>query len=199
MDQSPNPWGMTDAADNQDDNDSEPTLMTHDEATEHLANLEQLVISTQAETVRKAFSALVYFDGCWIEERAAECLAELDLELVATEPDIQGSTVHRVTMEVFYCAIYEYCNEKPAVVEYSVEEDVPHWIEANAPSIMGANIEALEDLLPVDDLNPRRTLIEFHGRIDFDDYVAEQNAVLQETWKRIEARIGVYLAEHCVV
>jgi hypothetical protein len=41
-------------------------------------------------------------------------------------------------------------------------------------------------------------LIEFQRMIDFDDYAAEQNQVLQAAWKRIEGKIGVYLAEHGV-
>lgn len=172
--------------------------MTNDEATAALSDLAQLVMSTQVETVRKAFSALVYFDGCRIEERAAKCLAELDLQLVDNEPHVPGSVVHLVTMEVFYCGFYEYCQEKPASVELSVEEDVSHWIEANAPALTAANIETLEGLLPHNDPIPRRTLIEFHRLIDFDDYAAEQNRLLQEAWKRIESKIGVYLAEHGV-
>ena len=172
--------------------------MNHEEATAAFADLEQLVISTNPATVRKAFSALVYFDGLSIEERVIQCLAELNLELVANEPHFRAPAAHRVTMEVFYCALYEYFEEKPAIVEFAHDEDVPLWIEANVPAIVNANIEALEDLLPEDDPNPRRTLIGFHRMIDFDAYVAEQNQVLQAAWKRIEAKIGVYLAEHGV-
>jgi hypothetical protein len=170
--------------------------MNHEEATAALANLEQLVVSRDAATVRKAFSSLVYFDGLRIERRATQCLAELDLALVASEPDVDGSTAHRVMMEVFYCAVHAYCEEKPAVVEFSVEEDVPLWIEANAPALVAANIEALEDLLPEHDPDPRRTLIEFHQLIDYDAYVAEQNRVLQAAWQRIERSISAYLTAH---
>lgn len=173
--------------------------MNREEATAAFADLEQLVIATNPASVRKAFSALVYFDRLSIEERVTTCLAELDLQLVANEPHFRAPAAHRVTMEVFYCAIYEYFEEKPAIVEFAHDEDVPRWIEANAPAIVNASIEALEDLLPEDDPNPRPTLIGFHRMIDFDDYVAEQRQVLQAAWRGIEGKIGVYLAEHGIV
>jgi hypothetical protein len=168
--------------------------MTLDEATAIVTHIKRAVISPQARTIREVFSALAWLDGYRIEERSRQALDAIDLAVLAAGRLDDTELLHVVTMEVFYGGLYEYLEEKSADIEMSVEHDVPTWIEANAPMVASANLRTMEAALPSDDAQAYRTLIEFHGLIDFADYAAEQNRVLQDTWVGIEAKIQAYLA-----
>ena len=170
--------------------------MNYQKATKIVEAIRKAVISTQSDPIEQVFSALAFLDGHLIMQRAELLLAETSHEHLHAMSIAGDDPLHRLTMEVFYTSMLEYAQDKPAEVETSVEHDIPTWIEANAAAIASANIQIMEAALPTNELPAHRALIEFHRHIDFAACEDAQNAVLQQTWSAIEAKIMALLAEN---
>ncbi len=169
--------------------------MNYQKATRIVETIQNAVISTQSSTIEQVFSALAFLDDYRIMQRAELFLAEIGHTHLKEMSMAGDDPLHRLTMDVFYTSMFEYMQDKPAEVEASVEHDIPTWIEANAAAIASANIRIMEAALPADEIPSHRSLIEFHRHIDFAVCEDEQNAVLQQTWSAIEAKITALLAE----
>jgi hypothetical protein len=168
--------------------------MTYDQATAVAADIGRAVLSPQPRTVREAFDALAFLDGYRIAQRARSILDGAVSDALADAGSDGADRLHRARMDVFYGSVFEYLEEKTADIEPSVEHDVPTWIEANALAVASANLKIMEAALPAHERDAHRTLIEFHGRIDFGACEAEQNRVLQAVWEDLDAAIRARLA-----
>jgi hypothetical protein len=173
--------------------DRDPPL-TLSEASDIVADIDRLVISTEPETIMAVFRALALLDAQQIEERA-RCFVGItdpaDLWDNRLGPD---DLRHRLTMDTFQGSMAEYLVEKCPEIAPSVEHDIPTWIEANAPTVAWANLKVMESHLPVDDPQAYRSLIELHRLLDLDACEAEQTRILLDAWAAIESRIDARLA-----
>jgi hypothetical protein len=152
------------------------------------------VASGDDTAIASVFSALAWHDGEAIARRAQRFLEEIAPYYLAEQGPSAATAAERLRMDLFRESLLSYFEDKPAAVDDAVEAGFRDWIDANAPAVASANLQAMEAALGTPGVRTHRKIIRLHKHLDMPSCDALQKRVLKQVWDGIESTLAELLA-----
>ena len=156
--------------------------------------LREAVAAGSHDRVANVFSLLIWQDGERISVRAKAFLEQFAPSYFAEEALTAEMIEERLRMGMFVASVLAYLEGRGVEIELSVERDIASWIEANAPAMVSANLELMEQQLGPAGFATHRDQIKLHQLISLELYEAVQQRALEKIWADIEMELSDVMA-----